>query len=171
MSASGFAYPILPNAGIGTEVPLTIHPLEWSKERTSDVQSLLALKLQADLHLSKLRKIFQELESATVPDVQLDPAELANPSLDVVLQLLASGSRGGNLKAQAWLISELNTTLFDSEVLQPLQNKIKQKDGKEDVQSIFSGLKKSDLDWFVQSEKDSGNANSISQVVDLVFGS
>jgi hypothetical protein len=161
LNASGFAYPIFPNAGIGTEVPVTIEQEKFKQSRQSDVKSLLISKVKSDIFLEKLRTLFNELENGTVPDVSFDAADFGAVTADTYLQILISATRGKNLDAQTWALNQFSqvaapdnvfSLLWYGELAKQIEKNGTSKSGKRLYRQMMGGLDAADLQWFFKDK-------------------
>jgi hypothetical protein len=161
LNASGFAFPIFPDMGIGNELPITVEQAKFKERRESDKKILVDIKTLSDTYLDKLRKLFDDLEAGAVPDASAFSAqEISILTPDAYLQIIISATRGNNPAAQAWVMTNLTTDpQAYLETLKQIQHNGRSDAGKQLYKQMMNGVTVTDLGWFQMA---SGTTTNIS---------
>jgi hypothetical protein len=152
LSASGFAYPIFTNAGIGTELPVTLEQSNFWKRRKSDLSDLNTARNDSTKFIEKIRTAFDELENGTVPDVTFNVVDLTQSlTSDAALQMVISATRGKNPDAQTWVSN--NLPIFPLVMgLNQIRNYGQTPAGKRLYTQMMNGLQPADLAWALKDQ-------------------
>lgn len=165
LDAAGLAYPILPNLGIGAEIPLSPNLEKTRAERQQVRADLDRYQSEADEHLDDFRKVISSISANRVPDVAFSdqlPVDPKNPdvhamvpfSLDAYLELVSIASRSSNPAVRDWVKSSL-LEFFDLKRYGPaIANRSKSPSGRNAINLLFEGLTWEDVAWFAKGSDD-----------------